>query len=180
MSDEYFWKWIYNVQQELLNSGIDFYPETPETLLDQFSRVEYGIKKCMLFHMFKKDHFPFYFVQDIERNPDLNLYESKHGTFVYNTTRLKRSDLIVAVLEDSVGMILGYGIPTVPDSGEITAVIRLVSQEGVEKEAVTCHFGQVTEVTEALSCFYEDGDKFQVQDCHSFHEERMKRFPPID
>lgn len=165
---------IHAVQQKLLDEGVEFWPETTATIMNQYHRVRAGVKACMLFHKIKEDSIPVELLSGAPANCEW--IETEEGTFFYNTDKVSHRDVMNHYHKGTVGILLGYGIASVPSQVQGTFALRLMSSDGIEKECVCCTSKQIEKVTEALMDFYEKGDVIVPQTREDFRTERLSRF----
>lgn len=174
MDVEYVKHYIHQLQQKQLDEGKVFYPEAPETLLNQYKRVLTGKKACMLWHKLPANGLP----HELLANTGILVewIDSDEGAYMYNPKMIGHRDVMTHISRGTQGILLGYGITSVPSVDENTFALRLINKDGVEKEAVSCTSKQIEKVTDALMEFYEEGDVLVPQDRIEFKKERLRNF----
>lgn len=94
------------------------------------------------------------------------------GTFIFDPATTTPQQIDCAVLTDTVGELLGYGIPRKPESGDRAMVLRM--RDGGEKIAVVCDAGTEAAVREALDHLRDPGDTLAAEPPLTVIQQRLR------
>jgi hypothetical protein len=169
--------YLREAQRSRLDKGIRFWPESPETLINQLERVRQNKKKIMLFHKLPAKFLPDELIDYFQHHKELDYVDTVEGIFVYNILSIKRRQIFLALSEglEAIGKLLGYGVDGLPPQ-EGSFVLRLMSGTGVEKESIVCNDANKDIAIRALMVWFEEGDSLDVQGREEFRRERIAPF----
>ncbi len=127
-------------------------PEAPETLEAQLEWLALGKRKAVLIT-------PGAMLPAL--NPAYQTLNTPHGLLVYDGVLVTEAECRQHVNMDTLGVLLGYGVPRKPDVAEECVVIR--SALGVEKQSVVIDAESLPGALAAANEVKDDGDTVTVE-----------------
>ncbi|MDR1190693.1 MAG: hypothetical protein LBK60_03380, partial [Verrucomicrobiales bacterium] len=111
--------------------------------------------------------------------------DTARGTFIYNPLVHSEESLNNAVKNDTLGDVLGYGIPRKPSDANIAGVIVLRGTDGTEKLSVVTDDAHRQQVEDNLNALAEEGDTVTLEPTEDKvlaerREQLSRQFPGVD
>ena len=130
-------------------------PESPATQKAQVERLADGRKAAIL-------------VTPGEAMPDvpegMKQVRTRVGLFIYDPERITPGQLREAVRNDTIGEVLGYGIPAKPPSEAMLGAVTVRDPQGVEVQSVITDEAHLQRVHEAAQAIANPGDTIALED----------------
>lgn len=139
----------------ILKAGQDMpLPEQPATLNLQLADLQAGKRPAMLFTPGE---------QELPLPKGFERHETKAGVFFYNPAVFSPKELDAAVANDTVGTVLGYGIPAKPATEQTVGAVTVRTPEGTEKQSVLTDPQHLPAVVAAAQQAANPGDTLAVE-----------------